>query len=101
MKSLQSFFSKNRELSIDSTDDNTQSTVDDKTVFYVFSRIISEEYGRKGEKAIIPSFYRNRIIFVRFSESLWAQEVWTNRQYLIRRLNERVGQKVVVNIKPH
>jgi len=101
VKSLQSYFSQGRRLKKAPHNDDVQNTVDDKTVFYIFSRIIAEEYGKKGEKAIIPSFYRNRIIFVRFSESLWAQEVWTNRQYLIRRLNERVGQKVVVNIKPH
>ena len=101
MKSIQSYFSQDRRSNDGSSSESVQEAIDDKTIFYVFSRIIAEEYGKKGEKAIIPSFYRNRIIFVRFSESLWAQEVWTNRQYLIRRLNEKIGQKVIVNIKPH
>jgi len=99
MKSLQSYFSRTASSMGESS--HTASDIDDKTIFYVFSRIISEEYGKQGVRAITPSFYRNKIIFVRFSQSLWAQEVWTNRVYLVRQLNDRLGKGVVVNIKSH
>lgn len=93
MKSLQSYFEHKKE--------GVDVAIDDKTLFHIFSQIILEEYGRQGSRAITPSFYKNKILFIKFSQSLWAQEVWTNRGHLIKKVNERIGQEMLVNIKAH
>ncbi len=97
MKHLQNFFHDKKSLSSSSND----GALDDKTVFYLFSQIITEEYGQQGRHSIVPSFYRNRIVFVKFAKSIWAQEVWQNRSRIINKVNARAGSSVVVNIKSH
>jgi predicted nucleic acid-binding Zn ribbon protein len=79
---------------------NKQTTdIDDQTIMHLFSRAVREEYGRQGEKNIVPKFYKNGVIFVTIQNSIWAQELWTNRSLFVRVLNEKIGSKVVKNIK--
>jgi len=73
--------------------------IDDQTIMHLFSRAVRDEYGRQGEKNIVPKFYKNGIIFVQIQNSMWAQELWMNRSLFIRALNEKIGNKVIKNIK--
>ncbi len=73
--------------------------VDEKTIKHLFSRIVREEYGRQGEKNIIPSFYKDGTIFVEIHNSVWAQELWIRRDFFIHALNQKIGNDVVVDIK--
>ena len=73
--------------------------IDDQTIMHLFSRAIRDEYGRQGEKNIVPKFYKNGIIFVKIKNSIWAQELWMNRALFVRVLNEKIGSKAVKNIK--
>lgn len=73
--------------------------VDDQTIMHLFSRAVREEYGRQGEKNIVPKFMKNGIIFLQINNSIWAQEVWMRRNYFVDMINEKVGSSVVKNIK--
>lgn len=73
--------------------------IDDHTIMHLFSLAVREEYGRQGEKNIVPKFYKNGIIFVNIQNSIWAQELWMNRSLFVRVLNEKIGNNVIKNIK--
>ena len=73
--------------------------IDDKTVFHVFSKVIKQEYGNQGVKNIIPEYYRNNIIFVSFKQSLWAQEIWVNKQIIIDKFNNEINNNILRDIK--
>jgi predicted nucleic acid-binding Zn ribbon protein len=73
--------------------------VDGTTVMHLFSRAVRDEYGRQGEKNIVPQFYKNGIIFVRIQNSIWAQELWIRRSFFVDVLNQKIGNDVVKNIK--
>ncbi len=73
--------------------------IDDQTIMHLFSRAIRDEYGRQGEKNIVPKFYKNGVIFVTIKNSIWAQELWMNRVLFVRVLNKKIGSKAVKNIK--
>lgn len=92
MKDLQSLLNKKRS-------QQQYKCIDDKTIFHIFLKIINEEYGNQGIKNIIPEYYKKNIIFVSFKQSLWAQEIWLNRQNLIDKINKKIGSKVLYNIK--
>lgn len=89
MKSLHHIFDQNRK---------KNKQIDEKTIFHVFSQIILQEYGVRGQRGIIPSFYKEKILFIHFTQSLWAQEVWMNRAHIIKQLNDRIGSVVVHKI---
>jgi len=73
--------------------------IDERTIMHLFSRSVRAEYGRQGEKNIIPVFYKNGIIFVRIQNSIWAQELWMNRGLFVENLNKKIGKNIVKNIK--
>ena len=73
--------------------------VDDRTIMHLFLLAIRDEYGRQGEKNIIPKLYRNGIIFVSIQNSIWAQELWMRKNFFVKKLNNKIGNDVVKNIK--
>ena len=75
------------------------SNIDDKTIKHIFTQVIRDEYGRQGEKNIIPKFYKNGIIFVSIQNSIWAQELWMQRNFFITKLNNKIGNDIIKNIK--
>jgi len=72
---------------------------DDKDVFFVFQRIIREEYGNYGAEKLKADFFKNRTVFVKSESSNFASELWTNRQKIIRKMNEELGEGAVKEIK--
>lgn len=79
--------------------DKFQKEIDEKTVFHLFSCIIKDEFGNQGQKNIVPTFLKNGIIFVKVQNSIWAQELWLQRNFLVEKLNEKVGREFVKEIK--
>lgn len=73
--------------------------IDDQTLFHLFSRAVRDEYGRQGEKNIVPTFYKNGVIFVKINNSIWAQELWMHRNFFVNAINEKIGSDVIKNIK--
>lgn len=73
--------------------------MDDKTVFYVFGKIIKNEYGKKGEENLKPDFFKNGKLFIKTNNSSWANELWINREEIKEKLNSELKADDVKEIK--
>jgi predicted nucleic acid-binding Zn ribbon protein len=91
MKSLQSLLEKRKKTS--------QKSFSDKDVFYVFNRVIQEEFGNVGAEKFRANFWKNGLIFVTSESSVWANELQSNRSKIVRKINEKLGEGAVKGIK--
>lgn len=73
--------------------------LDEKTIFYIFSKIIKEEYGQKGSANFTPVVYKARKLIIRCQSSSWRSELWLNRKEIIRKINREIGNNEVTDIK--
>lgn len=71
----------------------------DKEVFYVFERIIKQEYGNQGIKNLKPNFFKNGKVFVRSESSVFANELLLNKNEIIKKLNQEIGSEEISDIK--
>jgi hypothetical protein len=94
MKSLNSFIQQKR-----IKEQKVNYNLDEKTIFHIFSSVIKEEFGKQGNLNIKPCLLKNKIIFVNIKNSIWAQELWIQRNYFINNLNKKIGGKVIKDIK--
>jgi hypothetical protein len=76
-----------------------KGSLDEKTVFYIFKKIIQREYGQRGEKNIQMQCYKNKIVYIQTQGSVWANEIWLNKKDLVRYINQEIGEKEVQDIK--
>lgn len=90
MKTLGSFIDKKKLA--------TQAGIDEKSVFYIFSLIIKEEYGLKGIENIKPLFFKDRKIFIKVSRSSWSSEIWLSKKELLEKINGQLGGQEVSDI---
>ncbi|MCX6761700.1 MAG: DciA family protein [Candidatus Moranbacteria bacterium] len=73
--------------------------LDDKTVFFVFKKVIEAEFGQIGKTKFTPDYFAKRILFVKAQNSAWSAELWTNKARIIKKINEELGEEGVENIK--
>ena len=73
--------------------------LDDKTIFYVFNKIITEEFGLIGKQKFTPDYFSNKTLFVKAENSAWSAELWTNRGKIINKINQEIGEEAVERIK--
>ncbi|HRY82537.1 MAG TPA: DciA family protein [Candidatus Moranbacteria bacterium] len=71
----------------------------DKDIFYIFSKIIKEEFGNVGAEKLKADYFKNKTIFVRSSSSAWASELFSNRNTIIRKINKELGEGEIREIK--
>lgn len=90
MRSLSDLLQKKKTRVLDLTD---------KDIFYIFRRIIKEEYGNVGAARVQPDFFKSGTIFVRGTSSAWTAEIFSNRSFILRKMNEELGEGVVREIK--
>jgi Dna[CI] antecedent, DciA len=76
-----------------------ESLLDEKTVFYIARKIISEEYGQRGGENIVPVHYQEGKLFLSSRSSLWGNEVWLEREVLRNKMNTLLGQEGIQEIK--
>lgn len=74
-------------------------TLTDKDIFFVFGKVVKEEFGNFGVGKFQPNYYKNGTVFVKSENSLWASELWTNRNKIIKKMNSELGAKVIRDIK--
>jgi len=74
-------------------------TLDDQTVFYVFRKVIKEEFGNVGIEKLIPDYYKNRTIFVKSDSSAWSSEMWLQKDRIVRKMNAELGEGSIEKIK--
>jgi predicted nucleic acid-binding Zn ribbon protein len=73
--------------------------LDDQTVFYVFKKIVSLEYGTRGEQYIEARYYKNKKLFVAAKNSLWMSELQMSRDHFAELINKELGVEAVTEIK--
>jgi len=76
-----------------------KAPLDDKSVFYIFDKIIKEEYGNRGIENVKASYFKEKKLFIKAENSNWANEVWLNRQNLIEKINKELGSEEIEEIK--
>lgn len=73
--------------------------LDDKTIFFLFEKVIQEEYGNMGRANLRPDYYKNGKLFVKAVSSNWASELFQNRTRFIQKFNEELGREELREIK--
>jgi len=76
-----------------------KTVLDEKTAFYIFREVIREEFGKQGASKLIPDYFSEKTIFVRFTSSAWASELRLTRKEIIQKINEKLGGKLIKEIK--
>lgn len=76
-----------------------QIAIDEKTIFHVARCVLIEEYGTRGGENIVPTFYKDKKLFLSPRSSLWASEVYLMREKLVREINTMLGSDEVREIK--
>lgn len=71
----------------------------DKDIFYIFEKIIQEEFGNVGVSKFRADFLKNKTLFVRSESATWASELWTNRVGIIKKINQKIGEEIILEIK--
>jgi len=72
--------------------------LDEKSVFFVFSKVIKEEYGKQGAEHIRPVLLRDKKIFAESDSSAWSSEIWLNKARIVARVNEEIGSVEITDI---
>jgi len=76
-----------------------KARIDEKTIFYFFNKIIEREYGNKGLANLKPEIIKNRKLFVMAKSSVWANELWLNREEIAKEINQEIGAPEINEIK--
>lgn len=76
-----------------------KTVLDEKTAFYIFREVIQEEFGKQGASKLIPDYFSQKTIFVKFTSSAWASELRLTRKEIIKRINEKLGSQLIEEIK--
>lgn len=73
--------------------------LDNKDIFYLFNRVIKEEFGNIGAAKLKPDYFGKKILHVQAGSPAWASELWLNKKEIIRKLNKDSGQEIITDIK--
>ena len=98
MKQLSSLLSIHTKES-NSTKPKRLAALDEKTVFFLFSKVVDEQYGKRGRKVIFPSKYDQKILSVKVASPLWAQELLMERFTLCNLINQSIGEEILLDIR--
>lgn len=73
--------------------------VDDKTVFFLFRKIVREEYGLRGGLELEPVEFREGVLSVKANNPLYASELWMRKEALLSHMNQSLEQEVVKELR--
>lgn len=73
--------------------------IDDKTIFHIAKQVLVEEYGARGGENIIPTYYKDKKLFLAPRSSLWGSELYLMREHIAKRINAILGSEEVREIK--
>lgn len=93
MKSLKSLLGNNKKYL------SKKKTPEKEVVFFIFKEAIREYFGEIGSGKFIPDHFSNGNLFVKAENSMWSSELWMNREKIIKKINEKIGEKIVKEIK--
>lgn len=92
MQSIQNLLKKKHSL-------KRAPVLDEKTILFVFKKIIQKKFGEMGREKLIPDFFSKKTIFVKSKSPAWAAELWLNKKMIIREINKDLGLGEVEKIK--
>ena len=72
--------------------------VDDKTIFFLFGKVVEEQYGVRGKKVVKPVRFEGDTLIVQVASPLWANELLIQKQVLCGRVNTLLGKEVLTEI---
>ena len=72
--------------------------LDEKTLFFLVTKIIEEEYGKRGIASVVPRYFDGSKLFLSCKSSLWVEEIASFRSDFLRRLLDQ-GAESVKDIK--
>ncbi|MFA5776965.1 MAG: DciA family protein [Parcubacteria group bacterium] len=73
--------------------------LEDKDIFYLFERIIKQEYGNQGAKNLKAGYYKNGKLYIKSESSIFSNELLLNKKEIVRKLNQEIGNEEIVDIK--
>lgn len=73
--------------------------IDEKTILFLTEKVILSQYGVRGRENIIPKAFKERKIYFLCRSSLWMNELWMNRELIVEKMNQELGDGFVVDIK--
>ena len=91
MKDLKSLLGKRQDLK--------KISFDNKDVFYVFTRVMKKEFGEIGAAKFQADYFGKCVLVIRCESPAWAQELWMNKEKIIKKMNEELGEGAVKKIK--
>ncbi len=77
----------------------TKNVLDEKTVFYIAKKVLTEDYGLKGVENIIPTLFQEKKLFLSARSSLWGNEIWLEKDRLKEKMNKLLGTEAIQEIK--
>jgi hypothetical protein len=75
------------------------SALDDQAVFFVFRRVIQDEFGQVGLEKFMPDYFSGKTVFIKSTSSIWASELFLNKNKIIRKMNAELGEGSIENIR--
>jgi hypothetical protein len=97
MRNLKDLLSKKH--SVPERQERHRGVLDEKTVFHIAKKVLVEEYGIRGGENIIPTFYKEKKLFLSARSSLWGNEIWLERDRLKEKMNTLLGDEAIEEIK--
>ncbi len=91
MKSLKNLLEKRKK--------ESGISLNEKDIFYIFQKVIKEEYGNVGAGKFKADFFKNKTLFIKSESSVWASELWMNKDKIIKKIKEELGEGAVERIK--
>jgi hypothetical protein len=84
---------------MDKRKDLKKLNFDNKDVFYIFARVIKKEFGLIGASKFQADYFGKHVLVVRCESPAWASELWTNKEKIMRKMNEELGEGAVEKIR--
>lgn len=75
------------------------ASIDDKTVFFIFRKMIREEYGTRGATELEPVAFVDGVLSVKANSPLYSSELWIRREKVCERMNMALEQDVVLELR--
>lgn len=72
---------------------------DEKSIFFAFERVIRDEYGAQGIKNLVPTYLKNKKLFVKAGSSNWKNELWASKGSIIKKMNAELNSEQIEDIK--
>lgn len=73
--------------------------LDEKDIFYIFQKVIKEEYGNVGSGKFKVDFLKNKTLFIKSESSAWSSELWMNKDKIIKKIKDELGEETLERIK--